>query len=50
MEEAADVGLGASVTLYDDFTKPKDKRTVKMKHMPLEQGQENPMTLFNEKA
>ncbi|WP_217587293.1 nucleoside deaminase [Lentibacillus saliphilus] len=46
IEEAADVGLGASVTLYEDFKKPREERTVKMKHMPLEAGQENPMLLF----
>jgi len=46
MEDTADAGLGASVTLYEDFKKPREERTVKMYSMPLEEDQEDPMKLW----
>lgn len=46
--DTAKVGLGASVTLYEDFQKPREDRTVKMYSMPLEDGQEDPMKLWKE--
>lgn len=44
--ETAEAGLGASVILYNDFTKPREERSVKMMHMPLENDQVNPMELW----
>ena len=49
IQDAADVGLGASNILYEDFKKPSEERIITMKHMPLEQGQENPMNLWKER-
>ncbi|HLR52182.1 MAG TPA: nucleoside deaminase [Candidatus Avamphibacillus sp.] len=46
MEDTADASLGASVTLYEDFKKPREERTVNMYSMPLEEGQEDPMKLW----
>src|SRR5699024_2491270 len=48
IEETADVGLGASVTLYEDFQKPREERTVQMYSMLLEEGQEDTMKLWKE--
>ena len=48
ISDTAKVGLGASVTLYEDFQKPREDRTVKMYSMPLEDGQEDPMKLWKE--
>ena len=49
VQETADVGLGASKILYEDFKNPPEERIITMKHMPLEQGQENPMKLWKER-
>src|SRR5690625_5659844 len=48
ISDTAKVGLGASVTLYEDFQKPREDRTVKMYSMPLEDGQEDPMKVWKE--
>ena len=46
IEDAAEVGLGGSRVIYDDLTKPREERQLRMKHMPLEEDQENPMHLW----
>lgn len=43
IEDAAAVGLGMSVTIYDDFKKANEARQIVMKHMPLKQNQADPM-------
>lgn len=49
IEETAKVGLGASKVIYDDLKKPNAKRQLAMKHMPLAEGQEDPMALWQAK-
>jgi|SRR5690625_563421 len=46
IEDAAEAGIGASKVIYNDLTKPNEERTLVMKQMPLEQGQENPMKMW----
>lgn len=48
IEDAAAVGLNASTVLYNDFKKPRSERSVKMVHMPLTDGQEDPMKLWQQ--
>ena len=49
IEETAEAGLGASKVIYADLKKPNAERQLAMKHMPLIEGQENPMELWKEK-
>lgn len=49
IEESAEWGLGGSVDIYTDLKKNRADRSLKMKHMPLEEGQENPMKLYKER-
>jgi len=49
IQDTADAGLGASSVLYEDFKKPEEERIIEMQHMPLEQGQEDPMKLWKER-
>jgi len=49
IEEAKEVGLGASVTIYNDFAKPNEERAIVMKHMPLKDEQEDPMRAWHKK-
>ncbi|WP_309228338.1 nucleoside deaminase [Virgibacillus saliphilus] len=49
MEEAVEAGLGKAKTIYEDMQKPKSERTLSMIHMPLDDGAENPMTLWRER-
>lgn len=46
IEEAAKVGLGASKVIYADLKKENEERQLVMKHMPLVEGQEDPMKLW----
>lgn len=48
IEESAAWGLGGSVSIYADLKKDRADRSLKMKHMPLEDEQENPMKVYNE--
>ena len=50
IEEAAEVGLGGSVDIYDNLKKDRQDRDLVMKHMPLEAGQEDPMELWQERS
>lgn len=49
IEDAAAVGIGGSVKLYDDFKKTREERQLKMRSMPLEEGMEDPMKLWQER-
>lgn len=50
VEDTADAGLTASEVLYIDLKKPTEERqTISMKHMKLEEGQEDPMKLWKER-
>ncbi|WP_330949356.1 nucleoside deaminase [Virgibacillus sp. MG-45] len=50
MEEAAEVGLDASTILYHDLKHQReDRKTVEMISMPLENGQDDPMKLWERK-
>lgn len=50
IEDAAKVGLGGSRVIYNDLTKPREERRLRMEQMPLEEGQENPMKLWKERS
>ncbi|HLS60001.1 MAG TPA: nucleoside deaminase [Virgibacillus sp.] len=47
IEETAAVGLEASSIIYADLKKNRAERGLVMKQMPLEDGQEDPMKLWN---
>lgn len=49
IEDASEVGIDGSVKLYADLKKSRAERSLKMKHMPLEDGQTDPMKLWQEK-
>lgn len=46
IEETADAGLDAAKVIYADLAKPNESRQIKMQHAPLENGQENPMKMW----
>lgn len=48
VEDAKEAGLGTSKLIYNDLKKPKEERTISMRQMPLNEGQENPMQLWKE--
>lgn len=50
IEETAEAGLGASKIIYADLRKSNEERELVMKHMPLADGQEDPMKLWQEKT
>ncbi|ARI75581.1 nucleoside deaminase [Halobacillus mangrovi] len=50
VEEAAQVGLEKSKNVYDDLQKSKGERSLVMKQMPLEDDQEDPMKLWDERT
>ncbi|HLR79755.1 MAG TPA: nucleoside deaminase [Bacillota bacterium] len=47
VEEAVEVGLGKSKLVYEDLKKPREEREIKMVQMPLQEGQANPMHVWN---
>lgn len=49
IEDAAEVGLGTSKVLYEDFKNAREDRVLVMKHLPLGQNVEDPMTLWKER-
>src|SRR5690625_446549 len=49
VEETAEAGLTRSKGIYADLKKPREERSLLMEHMPLEEGQENPMKLWQER-
>lgn len=50
IEDAAEYGIGGSVELYNDLKNPREKRRLKMSSMPLKEGMEDPMKLWQEKS
>ncbi|MFD1361164.1 nucleoside deaminase [Lentibacillus salinarum] len=49
-EDALDAGLGKAKAIYEELQKPKSERTMEMVHMPLRDGQEDPMQLWKERS
>ncbi|MGM8365443.1 nucleoside deaminase [Virgibacillus sp. W0181] len=49
IDDTAEAGLGASKIIYADLAKPREERLLKMEHMPLKAGQEDPMKLYQER-
>lgn len=49
IEETAEAGLSASKVIYADLAKPREERLLQMEHMPLEEDQEDPMLLYQER-
>ncbi|WP_164670864.1 nucleoside deaminase [Virgibacillus doumboii] len=49
VEDAVEAGLGKSKVVYEELQKPKEDREMQMIHMPLKEGQENPMELWKKK-
>lgn len=49
IEDATEVGIGASKMIYNDFKKPNEERSLVMKQMPLEENQENPMKMWEKR-
>src|SRR5699024_11772238 len=49
VDEATNIGLGASKAMYQDFTKPNESSGIVMQYMSLEEGQQNPMRLWVQK-
>ncbi|MFJ7755649.1 nucleoside deaminase [Peribacillus muralis] len=50
VENAEEVGLGKSKSIYEDLQKTKAERSLSMIQMPLTEGQCNPMKLWKEKS
>lgn len=48
VEQAAEFGLGKSKAIYDDLKKSRSDRVLKMIQMPLLEGQQDPMKLFDQ--
>ncbi len=49
IEEAAEIGMGISKDIYEDLKKDRVSRKLSMKKMPIEEGKEDPMSLWAEK-
>lgn len=49
IEETAEAGLGASEGIYADLSQPNEARRIVMKQMPLTEGIENPMKMWQVK-
>lgn len=50
VEDAGEVGLGKSKAIYEDLKKERSARSLAMKHMPLGEGDTNPMTLWKDRS
>ncbi|GAA0604214.1 nucleoside deaminase [Virgibacillus siamensis] len=50
VDDAQDAGLGKSKQIYKDLSKPKEERNLNMIHMPLEEGQDDPMKMWRERS
>src|SRR5690625_1312194 len=50
VEDAKEAGLGKSEIIYQELQKEKADRTLDMVHMPLSDGQQNPMKLWVERS
>lgn len=49
VDEAVEAGLGKAKIVYEDLRKSRSDRSMHFEHMPLKEGQENPMELWVEK-
>ncbi|GGK07816.1 tRNA-specific adenosine deaminase [Lentibacillus kapialis] len=49
-EDAVEAGLGKAKSIYAELQKPKSERHMEMVHMPLKDGQEDPMQLWQERT
>lgn len=49
LEETADYGMSGSEEIYEDLAKPRSERQLVMRHMPIEDNQEDPMKLWTER-
>lgn len=49
IEETAERGMGGSEVIYEELAKPRSERSLKMEHMPLVEGQEDPMKLWEDR-
>lgn len=49
LEETVNYGMKDSAIIYDELKKERANRTLNSQHMPLEDGQSNPMKLWQEK-
>lgn len=45
-EEAAEAGLGGAGVIYRELQKPREERSLPLVHMPLEEGQVDPLELW----
>ncbi|KWW12540.1 MULTISPECIES: nucleoside deaminase [Peribacillus] len=50
VEDAEEVGLGKSKSIYEDLQKTKAERSLSMIQMPLTEGQNNPMKLWKQRS
>ncbi|SDZ82983.1 tRNA(Arg) A34 adenosine deaminase TadA [Thalassobacillus cyri] len=50
VEEAVEAGLGKSKQVYDDLQKTKEERSLRMRYLPLDEGQTDPMKLWKESS
>lgn len=49
VEETAEFGMGDSEVIYADLAKPRSERKLVMRHMPIEENQEDPMELWQDR-
>jgi len=47
--DAVEVGLGKSKVIYDDLKKANEDRLIVKKRMPLKEGQQNPMKVWDKR-
>ncbi|MGY0694352.1 nucleoside deaminase [Virgibacillus sp. FSP13] len=50
VDDAVEAGLGKSKAIYEDLQKAKEERSIKMKQMPLSDGQKDPMKIWKEQS
>ncbi|HLR60996.1 MAG TPA: nucleoside deaminase [Lentibacillus sp.] len=49
-EDAVEAGLGKTKDIYEELQKSKSERQIEMVHMPLRDGQEDPMQLWKARS
>lgn len=49
-EDAAAAGLGGARVIYQELQKPQAERKLPMTHLPLSEGQEDPLKLWGERG
>ncbi|TMN22493.1 nucleoside deaminase [Lentibacillus cibarius] len=50
LDELIEAGLGKAETVYEELKKPKSERRLEMTHVPLQDGQEDPVALWRERS